>query len=90
MLRNIERRVMTVQIEGCHRPRRVHSNLGEYLDVPNRGEILIEMEPYVAEDLMELAGNTDKYDVETRRVATLLAEQIENLHEKFDFLWVTY
>ena len=57
---------------------------------PNRGEILIEMELYVADDLLELAGSTEKYDVETRRIASLIAENIEKLHESYDFLWLVY
>lgn len=90
MLRNVERRVMTVQIEGCHRPRRVHASLAEYLDVPSRGEILLEMEPYIAEDLMELAEASDRFDADTRNAASAIAERIQLLHEQFDFMWLIY
>lgn len=90
MLKAVERRVVTMQIEGCSRPRRVHTHLCEYLDVPYRGEILLEVEPYIAEDLREMAANTDKYDAESRRMAGLIADKIDSLHGQYDYLWLTY
>ncbi len=90
MLKMVTRRVVTMQIDGCNRPRRVHTNLCEYLDIPYRGEILLEVEPYIAEDLREMAANVEKYDAESRRIAGLVADEIDKLQSEFDYLWLTY
>jgi len=90
MIKVLERRVMTVQIEGCHRPRRVYNQLCEYLDVPQGGEILLEAEDYVADDLRELAANTERYDGETRQVANQIADTIMANAGATDYVWVTY
>ncbi|NOZ13170.1 MAG: hypothetical protein GXO69_05915 [Acidobacteria bacterium] len=86
----LNKKVLSVRLDGCKRPRRVYDVLCQYLDVPHRGEIILEMEPYVVEDLRELAESEDKYDAETRRISSELADVIaENLSD-FDYLWLTY
>jgi len=86
----LDKRVLTVKLDGCKRPRRVYDILCEYLDVPHRGEIVLEMEPYVAEDLQELVENVEKYDGETRRIAEELIDIINGKSTDFEYIWLTY
>ncbi|PJB79172.1 MAG: hypothetical protein CO090_05560 [Acidobacteria bacterium CG_4_9_14_3_um_filter_49_7] len=86
----LDKRVLTVKMDGCKRPRRVYDILCEYFDVPHRGEIILEMEPYVAEDLQELVENVEKYNGETRNIAAELISIINGKSTDFDYIWLTY
>jgi len=86
----LKNKVFSVRLDGCKRPCRVYDVLCQYLDVPHRGEIILEMEQYVAEDLQEMAGSEDKYDAEIRRISSELADMIIEKAADYDYLWVTY
>ncbi len=86
----LDKKVLTARVDGCKRPRRVYDILCQYLDVPHRGEILLEMEEYIADDLRELADNEEKFDRETRCVAVEIADLIEEKAADYDYLWITY
>ena len=86
----LDKKALTVKLDGCKRPRRVYNILCEYLDVPNRGEIVLEMESYAAEDLQELLDNVDKYDGETRRITEELIDIMDRNSKEYHYVWLTY
>ena len=86
----LDKKILTVALDDCKRPRRVYNILCEYFDVPHRGEIILEMENYVVDDLEELAGTEDKYDGETRRIAPELATIIKENLSDYNYVWLTY